>query len=841
MKKATILLFMLSLFYNGYAQLPVEGFETWPPAGWGIYNNGFGLTESWQQSEEGNPFQLPYEGTFAAFIDDESIPGTDIPQDWLVTPQFTMPANPQLRFFSRLTLNGDNGGLYRIMVSDGDDPSDLSSYVEVTEWTELEINPVQQEYIEKLVTLPDTFTGSQVYVAFVMEANDGDRWLVDNVQVVEQCLAPENLTAANITETSADLSWDNPGGATEWEIQVLLASDPLGASGTVYDEALPYPAEGLTLGTAYKFYVRALCDDDNFSDWAGPFNFQTVTPGTDCNGPIVITGLPYTDTDNTALYGNELSGHPGTSCGVGTWDEYLNGNDVVYAYTPATDMVIEISATDISAPYTGMFVYTDCANIGTQCYAAAFNTDLPDDLNTGQINVATGTTYYIVISTSGWPDSTEYTLNIDEITCPEPAALQVSGISTDGAAISWVEYGDATSWEYVLQAPGTGEPAGSGNTIGTTTYNPDLDTNTAYEFYVRANCGGGEYSNWVGPLVFSTLCDAVDVPFTEGFNTDSATENCWKTINVSGAASWNLNDNLDPFEGDEAVVLNPEFASDNEDWLISPGINLTADQRLRFHYKVSGFWGSNNNFRVMLSTTGIDPEDFTTEIVPQETYESGDYTEIEVYLNTIPSGTVYFAWIVDEGGTGAVYLDNVIIDDIPLCPDPSDLTAGDFTTSTAELSWEPGFNETSWEVVVQAPGTGEPTTDGEPATNPYTATLLSPNTTYEYYVRATCGGTSGNSNWVGPYTFTTECSAFDVPFHEGFNSDSATQNCWKINDVNGGWDTWNMDIADTFYEGDDTVLSLLPPMMTGLYLRLLTLQETNALLSSTGHTVLYIL
>src|SRR5690606_21408673 len=191
--------------------------------------------------------------------------------------------------------------------------------------------------------------------------------------------------------------------------------------------------------------------------------------------------------------------------------------------------------------------------------------------------------------------------------------------------------------------PGTGEPAGPGTTIGTTTYNPALDANTAYEFYVRANCGGGEYSNWNGPLVFSTLCDALDVPFTEGFNTGSATENCWKSINVSGVASWNFNDTSGPFEGDEAVMLYPEFASDNEDWLISPGINLTGNQRLRFHYRVSGFWGASNNFKVMLSTTGIDPEDFTTEIVPQQIYESGDYTEIEVYLNTIPAGTVYVA------------------------------------------------------------------------------------------------------------------------------------------------------------------------------------------------------
>ena len=807
--KKIILALAASLFsICGYSQLALEGFEApWTPTGpvgWGVYQNTFGTSEKWRQSNPLSGFEPAHSGTYAAFINNQNVPNPNVAKDWLVSPQFLVPQNPQLRFWSRLAINGNDGGIYKILITTTTgDLGDLANYATVITWTEPEINPIDTQYYEKIVTLPEEFEGQQVRIAFLMEGDNADRWLVDDVRVIEQCLNPTNLSAGNITQETAELNWDNPSGATEWEIELLPATGSQTGSGEIYNGPLPYPVDNLDENTTYKYYVRAKCSTGNDSEWVGPFEFTTVNPGSTCDAPLNITAIPYTDTDNTANFGDDYMGSPGTSCGLGQWDEYLNGNEVVYSYTPTQNIVVSVDVTGVTAPYAGVFIYTSCANIGTECFAADFSLDVPEDLSIGQINLTAGETYYIVISTNGSPMITPYTLSINEVTCPAPSSLQVSGITTTSANISWVEFGDATSWEYVLQAPGTGEPTGGGTTIATTTYSPTLTVSTGYEFYVRSNCGVGGYSEWMGPLTFNTLCDPLNVPFTEGFNSDSPTQNCWITINQAEAATWNLDD-MNAFEGDEAAGLDPQFAWGNTDYLISPAINLTANQRLRFHHQVSGFWGSNTNFRVMMSTTGIDPEDFTTEILAQETYNSAGYIEHEIYLNIIPPGVVYFAWIVEDGGTGALYIDNVIIDDIPPCPEPTDLTAGNFTTTTAQLSWEPGYNETSWEVVVQAPGTGEPTGDGDTATNPYTADTLDPSTTYEYYVRATCGGTDGNSIWVGPYEFTTACEAFDVPFHETFNSDSTTENCWKITDVNGGGDGWILNNTMDMYEGDES-------------------------------------
>ena len=126
-------------------------------------------------------------------------------------------------------------------------------------WSELEINPQQQIYTQKVLPIPAQYQGQQVYIAFIMTAtNNGDRWLIDDVSVQQVCVEPTNPVATNVGLTSADLSWGNPSGATQWEIEILPVDAPQSGSGVVYSGLLPYQPV-LEPGTDYKYYVRALC------------------------------------------------------------------------------------------------------------------------------------------------------------------------------------------------------------------------------------------------------------------------------------------------------------------------------------------------------------------------------------------------------------------------------------------------------------------------------------------------------------------------------------------------------------------------------------------------------
>ena len=149
------------------------------------------------------------------------------------------------------------------------------------------------------------------------------------------------------------------------------------------------------------------------------FLFTTVgiyaQPGNLCTDPIVITSLPYATTDNTSNYGDNYDPPTATpiSCGAGTaGNYYLGGNDVIYSYTPTASGTIKIELPS-SVAWTGLFVFTSCAGIGSapyacNCSSAAGNRTIND------MSVTAGQTYYIVISSWPAPQTIAYTLNVTQ-------------------------------------------------------------------------------------------------------------------------------------------------------------------------------------------------------------------------------------------------------------------------------------------------------------------------------------------------------------------------------------------------------------------------------------------
>src|SRR5690606_9380197 len=153
--------------------------------------------------------------------------------------------------------------------------------------------------------------------------------------------------------------------------------------------------------------------------------------------------------DNTSNYGNDYSGVPGANCSS-DFGGYLNGDDVVYQYSPAADTSIDIELSNLSDTYAGVFVYTDCADIGVSCVAGASNFFATDDLLIDNFSVTAGTNYYIVISTWASPQSTGYTLTITENTCIDPVATYaVVSNCTSGTGffvdVDLTDLGSATS------------------------------------------------------------------------------------------------------------------------------------------------------------------------------------------------------------------------------------------------------------------------------------------------------------------------------------------------------------------------------------------------------------
>ncbi|MFY8008252.1 MAG: fibronectin type III domain-containing protein, partial [Flavobacterium sp.] len=167
-----------------------------------------------------------------------------------------------------------------------------------------------------------------------------------------------------------------------------------------------------------------------------------------------------------------------------------------------------------------------------------------------------------------------------------------------------------------------------------------------------------------------------------------------------------------------------------------------------------------NDFRVMLSTNGTSPADFTTTLLPLATYSNTTYVQSIVSLAGY-SGPVNIAWHVPQGGLDGwrLFIDNVIIEDLPSCPEPTALTSSNVLSTSATVSWVNGNTETAWEVIALPCGSPAPTATsvGTNVTTSGTHTLtgLTPTTCYDVYVRAVCA-TNDISPWTGPTTFTTQ-------------------------------------------------------------------------------------
>lgn len=346
-RKLFILLSMFTLCC--YAQLTPEGFEgTWTPltgtasaggpAGWAIVNVA-GPNEYWEQFTGST---TAYEGSHAAYIGGEDAATGTTTEDWLITPSFTLPANGQLHFFSKLSADGDQGGNYKVMIGTTIGgiaaQTNVAAYMQVQTWTETQLNPVQTQWTEKVVAIPASFpAGTEVYLAFVAQGNNGDGWLIDNVQVTSQCPPPINFIATSITGTSATLGWTETGTATGWEIEVLPATAVPTGVGTIVT-VNPYMVTGLT-GGDYKFYIKSVCDATTASAWVGPLYFSTQYPN-------YINGVVKYDINGDGICNNQDAALPAVEIQVtindqDTYSTYTTdqGTYTVYNLPPGTSTV----------------------------------------------------------------------------------------------------------------------------------------------------------------------------------------------------------------------------------------------------------------------------------------------------------------------------------------------------------------------------------------------------------------------------------------------------------------------------------------------------------------------
>jgi hypothetical protein len=423
--------------------------------------------------------------------------------------------------------------------------------------------------------------------------------------------------------------------------------------------------------------------------------------------------------------------------------------------------------------------------------------------------------------------------------CPDPSMLTASNVTDTTANLGWTENGTAMAWDVEVVTngtPATGTPTATG--VGNPYMATGLTAETAYDFYVRADCGGAGTSNWVGPFTFTTTCAAFMAPWTESFPTNSlpncfeqSGDNAWEYGSISGTtpagfADYGANGLADHTAGGGGTFIGMD-GSDNGNGevsvLLSPLVDvsgLTAPQL--------SYWVFSNNV-----------DDGALNILLVEFYDGAAWSTVNtVQANLGPNWVEYTTdlstftitgdvrvrfTVTGDGSGGNTFYNDILIDDIsmretPICPDPSVLTATNITDDSADLGWTENGTATTWDIeIVDITGggmaTGTPTVSGI-ATNPYTATGLTENNDYCFYVRADCG-VDGTSTWVGPFCFTTleTCPAPSALTATNIMETTADLG-WT---ENGAATTWNIEIVDVTAGGTATGTPTATGVMTNPY------------------------
>ena len=159
-----------------------------------------------------------------------------------------------------------------------------------------------------------------------------------------------------------------------------------------------------------------------------------------------------------------------------------------------------------------------------------------------------------------------------------------------------------------------------------------------------------------------------------------------------------------------------------------------------------------------------------------------------VNTNTYNGNGRYLAFRVPQDMTNTFYVDNVNVDYIPSCVAVSNIQSSNVTATEADITWDAGGFESSWNYFYGETGTVDITmTYLSQSTNQNSLHLtgLTPNTNYTVFVQSSCGG-GEESGWM-LYEFTTQCLPMQVPYYETFENYSGVTtytaevlpDCWS--------------------------------------------------------------
>lgn len=609
----------------------------------------------------------------------------------------------------------------------------------------------------------------------------------------DYCFAPKWLEydVNSVTATSVELDWTPRGSETEWGFEYSTDGGSTWTDCGVTASQHPYTLNNLQPGTEYYFSVYAKCGEDNDSEGSEDVSVRTL----------------YCDIEDQCELHYELRSSDGDWGWGGSYIEvYYMPNQEDYLYF--AELTLGGNGTlqkgDLTVCDGGLYDFV--WNVGDSEALQYISFVITDSY---------GNPLYDS-SIEGVPDENGFLLENYEVQCPsckKPRDFSVVTASTS-ASFTWTADSGHQFWELQYSTDEVNWSATQTVTGNPTATINSLDPATEYFARVRANCGDGDYSPWA-VISFYTDCATLVVdeshPYSEDFDSYEPYDPYgggggeWKGLRMEVSdrlplcwSYWNGSDYYEysdyPYifndycemesNGLKFYVYNYEGEGSMMDqYAILPAMENIAD--LMMSFKAKDGESSTSEFSIGVMT---DPADATTFVEIQAFEVADEWNEFAVYFGNYLGQGEYIAIKVgtpDPNESDYLYIDDIVVSVLPTCFAPTGLAMSNISETTADVTWAPYGEETSWQVRYSTDKNNWTMIDCEEQNPGETITAqlagLLANNLYYVQVRANCGD-EDYSTWSAMMSFRTLCGQYQpIPYYEDFETCSYEHplpQCW---------------------------------------------------------------
>jgi hypothetical protein len=636
---------------------------------------------------------------------------------------------------------------------------------------------------------------------------------VDNINIKQPtCEFLTNLSYANVTVNSADVSWITPATIPNDGYEYYISTSNVAPAANTAIEHEHIVADtianltDLAANTTYYVWARSICNLSNseVSAWSPtptifttPCNMATIPysqnfdystdipPCWSTFGSFAITNIAATSDPNTLRFGGQ-----GTNVAVlPVFDVDVN--------TTRLSFVLRKESADNSGPM----------DIGYLTDMAEANSFVPVMTN---ILTVMGTTISFDTALSAFPagianiafrqTNTEgFRYWLDDVTVYDPNCLLVHAFATQNltatsADIIWTDEGESsTSWHVELFSTVQENPTIGGGDVYTGTATDtvvhliNLDPATTYYMYVKNNCGWANYS-------FTTLCMAITaLPYTQNFDSyatgsSNPLPSCW-TKNSTYLSGFPYIDDFYSVSTPNSLMLsNYNFGDITYSAAFLPEFGMPLNNLV---IQFSAFFSYSDVLIDIVAAT--DPLDNSTWTLAGTVSLAGATETFNTYsfsLGNYQGSGTYIGF--RNNSNGSFYLDNIKVSD---CTTPTNLHTENLTQTSTDLAWSDLGQITNWTLKVSSTPLTNPTNEpGNVFDNPVTGTPtqnvenLTEETLYYVYLQNSC-----DTNWV-TFTFTTPAAcAFPTGLTATPSSTSTATLTWDAL----GMTDWNLKVSST--------------------------------------------